>query len=93
MKKVLKSLAVVGTVFTMASCTVTSPLAVSKATIGEERGESKTISFLTIELNGNYGVEEAVKKGNITGAVATIDEKVTNYVLFQKKTMIVSAKN
>jgi maltose-binding protein MalE len=93
MKNLLKFTAAAAIVLSMASCTVTKSRAVSRAEIGEERGESKTLTVFGIEINGKYGLKEAARKGGITGPVAVIDEKVTSYVLFSKKTLIVTGKN
>jgi len=78
---------------TLSSCTVTLPVTVSRAEIGEKRGVSKTgVLFGVIYLNGEYGIKEAAKKGKITSAIATVDEKTTSYLIFSKKELIVTAK-
>ena len=75
------------------SCAITLPVAVSNAPIGAKTGVSETvIIFGTIYLNSNYGVKEAAQKGKITGAIATIDEKTSNFVFFAKKELIVTSK-
>jgi hypothetical protein len=76
----------------LTSCTVIAPVTASRAEIGDLRGVSETTVFFGIELNKNYGVKEAATNGKIKSAIATVDEKVTNYVLFQKKQLIVTAK-
>jgi hypothetical protein len=43
-------------------------------------------------LNSKYGIKDAAKNGNITSAIATVDEKTTSFLLFSKKTIIVTAK-
>jgi hypothetical protein len=42
-------------------------------------------------LNKNYGVNEAVKKGKIT-SLATVDIKITNYVIFTKAEILVTGE-
>lgn len=76
----------------LTSCTVIAPVTASRAEIGSLRGVSETVVFLGIEFNGNYGVKEAATNGKIKSAIATVDEKTTNYLLFQKKQLIVTAK-
>lgn len=90
----LRNIAIAGMVAgAMSSCTVILPVTASKAEIGELRGTSESIVlFQTIYLNKNYGLQEAAKKGKITSAIATIDEKTTNYLIFSKKELIVTAK-
>ncbi|MEY4604341.1 MAG: hypothetical protein RIT43_1633 [Bacteroidota bacterium] len=92
--KVLRNIAIAGLIAgAMSSCTVILPVTASKAEIGELRGTSESIVlFQTIYLNKNYGLQEAAKKGKITSAIATIDEKTTNYLIFSKKELIVTAK-
>ncbi|MCE2712325.1 MAG: TRL-like family protein [Cryomorphaceae bacterium] len=92
--KVLRNIAIAGFIAgAMSSCTVILPVTASKAEIGELRGTSESIVlFQTIYLNKNYGLQEAAKKGKITSAIATIDEKTTNYLIFSKKELIVTAK-
>ena len=78
---------------TMASCTVTVPVAVSNAEIGSLRGTSEsTVLFGVIYLNKEYGVKEAAKNGGISSAIATVDEETKNMIIFSKKTLIVTAK-
>lgn len=89
--KILKLLAGV-LVVALASCTVTMPVTVSNAPIGSKKGVSETVVVLKfIYLNNEYGIKEAAKKGKITGAIATVDEKTTNMILFSKKELIVTA--
>jgi TRL-like protein family len=94
MKKNILSLATI-VLFTvvLTSCSVTIPLAVSDAKMGAKRGESTTTTiFGLIDLNSDFGVKEAATNGKITGAIATVDIKVTNYYFFSKKTLIVTAE-
>ena len=65
-------------VTTLASCSVTLPQAVTDNPIGAKKGVSKTgMLFGAIQLNGDYGIAEAAKKGKIKGAVSTVDLKTT----------------
>lgn len=94
MKKTLRNiLGVFALAVVVASCTVVAPVTASDAEIGSLRGTSETVVlFGVIYLNGDYGVKEAAKKGKITSAIATIDEETTNYMIFMKKKLIVTAK-
>lgn len=75
------------------SCTTIMPVAVSDAKVGTKTGVSKTGVVLgTLFLNNGYGIAEAVKNGKITGGVATIDEKTTNYIFFFTKELIVTGE-
>lgn len=76
----------------LTSCTVIAPVTASRAEIGSKRGVSETTVFLGIEFNKNYGVKDAATNGKISSAIATVDEKITNYILFCKKELIVTAK-
>jgi len=76
----------------LTSCTVIVPVTASRAEIGNLRGTSETTVFLGIEFNKNYGIKEAAKNGKIKSAIATVDEKISNYIFFQKKQLIVTAK-
>ena len=70
----------------LASCAITLPKAISIAPIGDKKGVSTSVVlFNSIYLNGSYGVKDAANKGKITGAIATIDEKTSNFVFFVKK--------
>jgi hypothetical protein len=75
-----------------ASCTVISPVAISRAELGDSQGISETISVFGILFNGNYGVKEAAENGFINSAIGAIDEKTTSYFFFSKKQLIVTAK-
>jgi TRL-like protein family len=93
MKKLLKPLMLLTTVMYLASCSVIVPVAVSNNTIGSKTGKSETVVvFGTLYLNKNYGIADACKKGKITGKVAIVDEKTTNFVFFQKLEMIVTGE-
>ncbi len=80
-------------VLNLISCTVIAPITASSAEIGSLRGTSNTtVLFNSIYLNKNYGIKEAADNGNIKSAIATIDEKTTSFLIFSKKTLIVTAK-
>ena len=75
------------------SCTVVLPHDVSDAKVGSKVGTSKTTIILgTLYLNSNFGLTEAVKNGKITGGVATIDNKFTNFYFFATKEIIVTGE-
>ncbi len=90
----MKKIYIIATLATLSltSCTVIAPITASRAELGTARGISETTSFLGIEFNKNYGVKEAANNGKIKTAIATVDEKVTNYYIFKKKQLIVTAK-
>ncbi|MFN6378745.1 MAG: TRL domain-containing protein [Flavobacteriales bacterium] len=75
-----------------ASCSTTMTVAVSDAELGSKRGVSTTGVFLGIPLNSNFSVKEAAENGGITGPIATVDVKVTSFIIFQKRELIVTAK-
>jgi hypothetical protein len=77
----------------VSSCTITAPLTASTAEIGDKRGESETVVlFGAIYLNKDYGVKQAAENGKITSAIATMDVRTTNFLIFSKKALIVTAK-
>lgn len=90
MKKILSFVTIVAAAATITSCSVTSPLAVSAAPIGNKVGTSKCTLFFGLQFNRNFGIAEAAHNGGIKGGVATADLKVTNYVFFIKKEIIVT---
>ena len=92
MKKFTTLFIAAGISLVFASCSLTMPVAVSKAEIGQLRGSSSTVVLFGIYLNSEYGVKEAATNGNITSAIATADEKVTNFIIFQTRELIVTAK-
>lgn len=90
MKKTLSFVSIIAAAAILTSCSVTVPLSVSAAPIGNKVGTSKTtILFGAWQLNKEFGIAEAAHNGNIKGGVATADLKTTNYVFFQKKEIIV----
>jgi hypothetical protein len=92
MKKITTLVITATMALLLSSCSMTMPVAVSDAEIGQLRGESNTFVFLGIYLNPDYGIKDAATNGNITSAVATVDEKVTNFIIFQTRQLIVTAK-
>ena len=93
MKNRFLGLIAVGITALMTSCAMTLPVAVSNEAIGSKEGVSETIViFGSIYLNKDYGVSDAAKNGKIKGGVATVDEKTTEYVLFQKREMIITGE-
>lgn len=74
----------------LTSCSTTMPLAVSDAPVGTKKGTSETIVLGAWEMNKNFGLAEAAKKGKIKGAIAFADLKTTNYFIFVKKEIIVN---
>ena len=82
----------------MASCTVVSPVTATNNPIGDKVGKSETgcifyIGGLSsgIVMNKNYGIVEAAQNGGIT-KIATVDVSTTNYIIFTKKTLIVTGE-
>jgi hypothetical protein len=92
MKKITTLSIAAGFSLLLASCSLSLPVAVSDAEIGKLRGSSSTVVLFGIYFNPNYGVKEAATNGNITSAIATADEKVTNFIFFQTRELIVTAK-
>jgi hypothetical protein len=77
----------------VSSCTVILPVTASRAEIGDKKGISTSaVLFGVIYLNKDYGIKDAAKNGNITSAIATVDEKTKNMLFFQVKELIVTAK-
>ena len=91
MKKILRNVLVAMTgLLVLASCMVTTPRAASDAPIGSKKGTSATIVVAgAIFLNKNYGLEEAIKNGKMTRGIAIIDEKVSDFILFQKRELFI----
>lgn len=89
MKKSISILSIVAGLAMMTSCSITTPLSVSAAPIGNKVGKSETTVFLGIQLNKNFGIAEAAKNGKITGGVGIADLKSTKYFLFSKREIIV----
>lgn len=83
----------------LSSCSTVMPYTATNNAIGSKKGTSSTaILFgmagtnnlgVGLVFNKDYGVIDAVKDGGIT-TVATVDIKVTNYILFQKAEIIVT---
>jgi len=92
MKNATKFVMAIAVAATLTSCSITTPLSVSEAPIGDKKGTSSTIVFGIWEFNRNFGIAEAAKQGKITGPVAIADQKVTNYVIVRKLEIIVYGK-
>lgn len=96
MKKVQKLICGLAVLAFLGSCTVISPYAVSEAPVGSKTGVSSTGVILgAIELNDDYGIADAVKNGKITGAVSTVDQKITYHpfaFIFYNKELIVTGE-
>jgi hypothetical protein len=60
----------------LTACSVTLPVAVSDAPIGNKRGVSTSTVILGLHLNSDFGIKDAAKNGKISGAVATVDKKL-----------------
>lgn len=86
----------------LTSCAVTTPMVVTNNSVGTKVGVSKTVciggapgssrtQYHGIMLNKNFGVVEAAKNGKIS-KIGAVDVKVTNYVFFQMKEMIVAGE-
>jgi hypothetical protein len=89
--KYIFSIAVAATF--LSSCTVTMPYAVTENPIGSKKGVSKTSVILgAIQTNGDFGVADAAKNGKIYGGVSTVDMKVSNYILFSTKELIITGE-
>ena len=89
MKKTLSIVSIFAAAAMLTSCSVTTPLSVSAAPIGTKTGFSQTTVLGVWQLNKNFGIAEAAHQGKITGGVATVDVKTTNYMIFKKKQIIV----
>ncbi len=74
--KLIASAVVVATI--LSSCSVTMPLSVSAAPIGDKTGVSKTtVLFGAFIMNKNFGIAEAAHNGKIKGGVAIADMKTS----------------
>lgn len=93
MKKIYTLVSVIAAAAILTSCSVTVPVTASAAPIGGKVGTSETtVLFGSWFLNKDYGVAEAAKNGKIKGGVATVDLKVTNFVFFTKRQLIVTGE-
>ena len=93
MRKLINYLAIVAVSVSLTSCAATWPYAVTELPVGSKTGvSSSTVLFGTIFLNGDFGVKDAAKNGKITGGISTVDQKVTNYLLFMKYELIVTGE-
>lgn len=77
---------------TLASCSLTVPYAITDNPVGVKKGVSESFYIGVIELNGNFGIAEAAKKGKIKGGISTVDMKTTYYLsgLLWKRELIVT---
>lgn len=89
MKSILVKAIIVFAIASMTSCITTLPKAASSHPIGTKKGISSTYIIFGVDLNFKYGVEEAIKSGKITGPISIIDEKYSNFILFEKRELIV----
>ncbi|PHR31943.1 MAG: hypothetical protein COA38_06965 [Fluviicola sp.] len=98
-KSKLLAIAVITLVLT--SCSTIVPYTATNNPIGSQVGKSKTTLILGgassnnlesgFSTNKNFGVIEAAKKGNVE-RIATVDVKITNFVIFQKVEIIVTGE-
>lgn len=101
MKKLRNYIAIAGLGLIFASCSITYPYTATNNPIGSKQGVSKTTIVFGaanehnlgagIVTNKNYGVVEAAKKGKVN-KIATVDIKVTNYIIFRKAEIIVTGE-
>lgn len=100
--KNIKKLTLVGlSALVLSSCSTIMPVTATNNPIGSKVGKSETSILFGVAgpsnlssglvFNKDYGVIEAAKKGNIE-RVATVDIKVTNYIIFQKAEIIVTGE-
>ena len=85
------------------NCTTTIPIAATNNSIGNKKGVSRTAVILgavntnnnlvtgLIVSNSEFGVIEAVEKGNIQ-TISTVDMKISNYVVFKRVELIVNGQ-
>jgi hypothetical protein len=92
MKNATKFVMAIAVAATLTSCSITVPMSVSEAPIGDKKGVSSTLVLGTCQFNKNFGIADAAKQGKITGPVAIADKKVTNYVIVRKVEIIVYGK-
>lgn len=86
----------------LSSCSVTVPFAVTNNAIGDKIGTSETTIIFggagssspgigMYVTNKKYGVVDAIKDGDLS-TVATVDIKVTNFLIFTKAEIIVTGE-
>ena len=93
MKNIKTIIGAFSLVLALASCSITVPYAVTDHPVGDKKGVSKTtVLFGAIQLNSDYGVAEAAKKGKIKGPISTVDIKTTRYLgpIFYTKELLVT---
>ena len=86
---------------TFASCSITYPYTATNNPIGSKKGTSESVMLFGrvagttlsagLVLNKDYGVIEAARSAKID-KVATVDLKVTDFILFQKVQVIVTGE-
>tara|TARA_B110000046_G_scaffold94677_1_gene102421 strand:+ start:812 stop:1078 length:267 start_codon:yes stop_codon:yes gene_type:complete len=67
---------------TLALCLMTVPYAITENSVGDKKGTSESLYIGLNELNGDFGIAEAAKKGKIKGEILSVDMKTTNYIPF-----------
>lgn len=78
MKKLFKSLVVLFAVMSIASCTLTMPVAATSNEVGSKVGRSKgSCVAYTLCFGADASIQSAAKNGGIT-KIATVDMKVRN---------------
>ncbi len=101
MKKFRTFLAVAFSVGILSSCSTIYPVTATNNAIGSKVGKSETSILFGgassqnlgygLVFNKDYGVVNAVETGNID-RVATVDIKVTDYIIFVKAEIIVTGE-
>ena len=97
----VKLLAIAAITLVFTSCSTILPYTATNNPIGDQVGKSKTTLIFGaagsnnlesgFSTNKEFGVIEAAKKGNVE-RIATVDVKVTNFVIFQKVEIIVTGE-
>ncbi len=90
MKKITTFVSVIAVAAVLTSCSITMPMAISEAPIGNKVGTSKTVVlFGGLELNRNFGIAQAAHNVGIKGGVGVADIKYSQFILFSTKEIIV----
>jgi hypothetical protein len=100
--KRIKQFALVGlSALVLSACSTVFPVTATNNPIGSKEGTSKTSILFGgasgtnlgggLVFNKNYGVIEAAENGNVE-KVATVDIKVTNFLIFRKAEIIVTGE-
>lgn len=87
MKKVMKSVAIaVAAVAMLASCSTTTPVAVTANPVGNKCGEASTSRILGLGGSANVGINAAAKNGGIT-RISHVDKSSYSFLgIYQKFT-------